>query len=162
MRGNPFMDDEHVDAACAWLNLEAGVLAEIAERDFGIDEVELTVSTHESTRQFLVDRFGEEEGTSIFEHFRGGDDLIGLSDAELAAELRQRFAEASLEMAFYMLSSRWSVQNRMREEGATEEAFMRAWDETGARLEAMVGRKQAERAAQLAHEFNASVTGQPV
>jgi hypothetical protein len=33
---NPALNYEHIDAACAWLNVEGSVVQEIAERDFGL------------------------------------------------------------------------------------------------------------------------------
>jgi hypothetical protein len=158
MSGHPYMDDGHVDAACIWLNVEHDVLTKVAERDFGIDEVKLTIAMQEPTRKFLVDAMGE-RGAEMFDEFSGANLPEGLSDAELASKMQNTFAEASLPLAFYLLASKWSVQRILQKAGATEDTFKSAWRETAARLVDLLGEDKAERAARMTYEFNEAATG---
>lgn len=137
--------------------MEHGVLAEIAEREFGTDEVKLTIATNEPTRKFLVDAFGE-EGDEIFEEFAGGDLPSGLSDAEVGARIRERFAQPSVRLAFYLLASMWSVQGVLQQAGATEATFMSAQRETFARVAQMFGEEKAEHIARMNFEFVTAAT----
>jgi hypothetical protein len=66
----------------------------------------------------------------------------------------------TLPLAFYMLAYRWSVHNRLREAGATEETLRDAWNEAAARLVGLLGEQKAEQAARLTYEFNLAATGQ--
>lgn len=160
-------DGEHIDAACAWLNVEYSVFVEVAQRDYGIHEVEVVAATQEPIRRSLVDALGE-QGNQIFEEFAGGDlpdEFAGgdlpdeVNHAELAAKLNERFAEASLELAFYLLASKWSIQGLLREAGATEEIFESVWSEAYSRLIQLFGEETTERAARLTYEFNTFATG---
>ena len=63
MSTHPHMDDDHVDAACAWLNIEHDVLGEVAERDFGIAEVKLTLERNGGSDDSVVRR-GHRSGRS--------------------------------------------------------------------------------------------------
>src|SRR5690242_14676286 len=86
------LDAKHVDAACAWLNVENGVLHRVAEDEFGVDESTLTVGMHERAKMFLVDGLGE-DGEAIYRRFSGGDLPAGASEAEVTQIMRETFGK---------------------------------------------------------------------
>jgi hypothetical protein len=122
----PEFDDEHIDGACAWLNVESSVLEEVAVRDFGLDEIKLTFDVQERARKYLVDGFGS-DGEDIANEFSGANLEEDLTSDELAERLRERFAEPSPELAFYLMASRWGMLNILRETGGTKETFAAWW-----------------------------------
>jgi hypothetical protein len=146
------LDEEHVDAACAWLNVENGVLHRVAEDDFGLDETSLAIDMHERARKFLVDGLGE-DGEAIYRRFSGADVPAGSSDVEIAQRLRDTFAKASFELGCYLAASKWSLESILREAGAGKETFQKVWDETSARLRGVIGAQKTERARELTSEF---------
>jgi hypothetical protein len=153
----PELDDEHIDGACAWLNVESSVLQEIAQRDFGLDEAELTFDVQKRARKYLVDGFGS-DGEDIANRFSGANLGEGLTPAELAQQLREIFAEPSLELAYYFLASRWGMLNILRDLGGTEDTFRIAWEETYRRISSVAGEAGATRAQQMVAEFaNAAI-----
>lgn len=153
---NPAYDDEHIDAACAWLNVEGSVMQEVAEREFGYDEVAIAVEVQAQTREFLVQGFGE-EGERFFDEVTGGDLPDDLSEEDHARQLAQRikesFGEATFGLACYLLASRWSLLGILREAGAGRETFEGVFRETFQRLGGLVGAKKAEHAWELTQEF---------
>jgi hypothetical protein len=69
-----------------------------------LDEIRLMLRIQERARKFLVDGFGA-DGVEILNKFTGPDLPQGLSDREIAKQIRDLVGEASLELAFYMLAS---------------------------------------------------------
>src|SRR5919197_307913 len=114
------LDEEHVDAACAWLNVENGVMHRVAEDEFGLDEAALAVDLHEGAKKFLVDGLGA-DGEAIYRKFSGEDLPEGLSDAEVAQRLRETFGKASFELGCYLAASKWSLESILRKAGASSE-----------------------------------------
>jgi hypothetical protein len=150
--GRPEFDDEHIDGACAWLNVESSVLEEVAQRDFGLDEIKLTFDVQERARKYLVDGFGS-DGDDIVNEFSGANLEDDLTSDELAERLREMFAEASPQLAFYFMASRWGMSDLLREAGATKETFRAVWEETYRRMSSVAGEDGANRSWQLVTEF---------
>jgi hypothetical protein len=146
------LDDEHVDAACAWLNVENGVLHRVAEEDFSLDETTLAVDIHERARTFLVDGLGE-DGEAIYRRFSGADLPEGSSDAEVAQRLRETFGKPTFELGCYLAASKWSLEGILRQAGARNETFQKVWDDTSARLRGVIGEQRTKRAQELTEEF---------
>src|ERR1700751_641468 len=100
------LDEKHVDAACAWLNVENGVLHRVAEDEFNLEDSALAVDMHERSKKFLVDGLGE-DGEAISRRFSGGDLPEGASEAEIARRLRETFGRPSFELGCYLAASKW-------------------------------------------------------
>ena len=156
MSTHPSLDDQHIDAACAWLNVENGVLHRIAEERFGLDDAKLAVELHEGARRFLVEGLGE-DGEAIYREFSGADLPDGLTESEVAERLRNTFGKASFKLGCYLAASLWSLQAILREAGADEEAFAHVRSETSARLVSVIGAEKTERASELTTEFLAAL-----
>jgi hypothetical protein len=146
------LDEQHVDAACAWLNVENGVLHRIAEDDFSLDETALAVDLHERARKFLVDGLGE-DGEAIYRRFSGADLPEGSSEADVAQRMRETFGKPSFELGCYLAASKWSLEGILREAGADEKRFRTVRDDTSARLRGVIGEQKANRARELTEEF---------
>ena len=150
------LDEEHVDAACAWLNVENGVLHRIAEDDFSIDQSALAVDMHERAHKFLVDGLGE-DGEAIYRRFSGGDLPEGASNAEVAQRMREVFGRPSFELGCYLAASKWSLEGILRQAGAETETFRQVGDATSARLRGVIGEEKMNRARELTDEFLAAL-----
>jgi hypothetical protein len=150
------LDQQHVDAACAWLNVENGVLHRVAEDDFSLDETALAVDLHEGARTFLVDGLGE-DGEAIYRRFSGGDLPEGASEADVAQRMRETFGKPSFELGCYLAASKWSLEGILRKAGADKEAFQKVRDDTSARLRGVIGEQKANRARELTEEFLAAL-----
>ena len=146
------LDAEHVDAACAWLNVENGVLHRVAEDDFSLDETTLAVDIHERARTFLTDGLGE-DGEAIYRRFSGADLPEGSSNAEVAQRLRETFGKPTFELGCYLAASKWSLEAILRQAGAHDETFRKVGDDTSARLRGVIGEQKAKRAQELTEEF---------
>jgi hypothetical protein len=127
-------------------------MQEIAERDFGFDEIRLTIDIQKRTRKFLVDGLGE-DGENIFDEFSGADFPDDLSGVELVQRLKERTGVVSFRLACYLAAGKWSTQGVLRDAGATRETFEEAWRETYKRLFSMLGKKKANRAWEMTTEF---------
>jgi hypothetical protein len=150
------LDEQHVDAACAWLNVENGVLHRIAEDDFSLDETALAVDLHERARTFLVDGLGE-DGEAIYRRFSGADLPEGSSEAEVVQLMREIFGKPSFELGCYLAASKWSLEGILREAGADTETFRKVRDDTSARLRGVIGEQKTNRAWELTEEFLAAL-----
>jgi len=146
------LDQKHVDAACAWLNVENGILHRIAEDDFDLDEGAVAVDLHERARAFLVEGLGE-DGEAIYRRFSGEDLPEGLTGPEVAQRLRDTFSQASFELGCYLAASKWSLESILRDAGANEETFQNVSNATSARLQGVVGADRTTRASELTAEF---------
>jgi hypothetical protein len=146
------LDQEHVDAACAWLNVENGMLHRVAEDDFSLDMSALAVDMHERAQTFLVEGLGE-EGEAIYRRFSGGDLPAGASEEEVVQRMRETFGKPTFELGCYLAASKWSLEGILRQAGADAETFQRVRDDTSARLRAVIGEQKANRALQLTEEF---------
>jgi hypothetical protein len=146
------LDEGHVDAACAWLNVENGLLHLLAEDEFSLDDTALAVDMHERARTFLVDGLGE-DGEAIYRRFSGGDLAEGATEAEVVQRMREVFGKPSFELGCYLAASKWSLERILREAGAEDETFRRVRDDTSARLRGVIGEQKASRAWELTDEF---------
>lgn len=146
------LDEQHVDAACAWLNVENGVLHRVAEDDFDLDDTALAVDLHERARTFLVDGLGE-DGEAIYRRFSGGDLPEGASEADVVQRMRETFGKPSFELGCYLAASKWSLEGILREAGAGSETFETIRNDTSARLRGVIGEQKAHRAQELTEEF---------
>jgi hypothetical protein len=150
------LDEQHVDAACAWLNVENGVLHRVAEDDFSLDDASLAVDMHERSRVFLVEGLGE-DGEAIYRRFSGGDLPEGASEAEVVQKMREVFGKPSFELGCYLAASKWSLEGILRHAGAGAETFQRVQGDTSARLRAVIGEEKMNRARELTDEFLAAL-----
>src|SRR5690349_11064966 len=132
------LDEKHIDAACAWLNVENGVLHRVAEDDFGLDESALAVGMHERAKAFLVDGLGE-EGEAIYRRFSGGDLPEGASEEEVVQRMRETFGRPSFELGCYLAACKWSVEAILRAAGAGPETFEQVRSDSSARLSGVIG-----------------------
>jgi hypothetical protein len=146
------LDEQHVDAACAWLNVENGVLHRVAEDEFDLDDTALAVDLHERARTFLVDGLGE-DGEAIYRRFSGGDLPEDASEADVAQRMRETFGKPSFELGCYLAASKWSLEGILREAGAGSETFETIRKDTSARLRGVIGEQKANRAQELTEEF---------
>jgi hypothetical protein len=150
------LDKEHVDAACAWLNVENGVLHRVAEDEFSLDDSALAVDMHERAKTFLIDGLGE-DGEAIYRRFSGGDLPEGASEEEVVQRMRETFGKPTFELGCYLAASKWSLEDILRQAGAETETFERVRDDTSARLRGVVGEEKANRALELTEEFLAAL-----
>jgi hypothetical protein len=150
--GDEHLDQKHVDAACAWLNVENGVLHRVAEDDFGLDEGALAMGMHERAKTFLVDGLGE-EGDAIYRRFSGGDLPEGASDDEVAQLMRATFGKPSFELGCYLAACKWSLEAILRDADAGPEAFENVGKDSWARLSGVIGEEKTARARELTDEF---------
>jgi hypothetical protein len=146
------LDEAHVDAACAWLNVENGLLHLVAEDDFGLDETALAVDMHERARTFLVGGLGE-DGEAIYRRFSGGDLPAGSSEADVVQRMREIFGKPSFELGCYLAASKWSLEGILRQAGAGTQTFQKVRDDATARLRGVIGEEKTNRALQLTEEF---------
>jgi hypothetical protein len=146
------LDEKHVDAACAWLNVENGVLHRVAEGEFGLDEDALAVGMHERAKAFLVDGLGN-EGEAIYRRFSGGDVPAGASQAEVTQMMRETFGKPSFELGCYLAACKWSVEAILRNAGAGAEVLERIRNDSSDRLTGVIGEEKAARARDLTDEF---------
>jgi hypothetical protein len=150
------LDDKHVDAACAWLNVENGVLHRVAEEGFGLDESALAVGMHERAKAFLVDGLGE-EGEAIYRRFSGGDLPEGASEEEVVQRMRETFGRPSFELGCYLAACKWSVEAILRAAGAGPDTFEQVRNDSSARLSGVIGEDKTAQAHDLTEEFLAAL-----
>ena len=150
------LDQRHVDAACAWLNVENGVLHRVAEDDFDLDEGALALGVHERAKAFLVDGLGD-EGDAIYRRFSGGDLPEGASDEEVARLMRETFGKPSFELGCYLAACKWSLEAILRDAGAGPETFEQVDKDSWARLSGVIGEDKTARARELTEAFLAAL-----
>jgi hypothetical protein len=150
------LDEKHIDAACAWLNVENGVLHRVAEDDFGLDESAVAVGMHERAKAFLADGLGE-EGEAIYRRFSGGDLPEGASESEVAQRMREAFGRPSFELGCYLAACKWSLEAILRNAGAGAETLENVSNGSSARLIAVIGEEKTAQARELTEEFLAAL-----
>ena len=150
------LDEKHVDAACAWLNVQNGVLHHVAEEDFALDESALARDMHERAQAFLVDGLGD-EGAAIYRRFSGGDLPEGASEAEVARTMRETFGKPTFELGCYLAACKWSLEAILRGAGAGEETLEKVQSRVSARLTGVIGDERTAHARALTEEFLAAL-----
>ena len=153
-------DDELIDGACAWMNVETDVLDEVAQRDFGLDEIELTLDVQARARKLLLDGYGS-DGEDIANEFSGANLEADLTPDEVKERVRETFAEPSLQLAVYFMASRWGMFQILREAGATNETLRSVWEETYRRMYSLAGEDGSNRSWESVAEFENAIAKRP-